>query len=174
MTTVATSFYLISILDDLDEIKVTPSEEVSTFVEETFLKLKDYGNIILTNHIPECLVYIDKLRMEQVIDNVISNSYKYAGTDIYVTFENVDNAENREKDSNNRFIKIIIRDSGPGVSKEDLPLITNKYYRGKGSKDKQGYGLGMYLAKWYMEKQYGGIDYYNDNGFVVELLLAKV
>ena len=32
----------------------------------------------------------------------------------------------------------------------------------------------MYLAKTYMEKQGGGMEYYNDNGFVVELLLRKV
>lgn len=155
-------------LDDLNEIKVTPLEQPSTIVEETFLKLKDSGNIIITNHIPECLVYMDKLRMEQVIDNIISNSYKYANTDIHVSFENIENADKK------RFIKIKIKDDGPGVSDDDLPLITNKYYRGAKTKDKPGYGLGMYLAKWYMEKQNGGIDYYNDNGFVVELLLAKV
>ena len=30
------------------------------------------------------------------------------------------------------------------------------------------------LAKTYMEKQGGGMEYYNENGFVVELLLRKV
>ena len=39
---------------------------------------------------------------------------------------------------------------------------------------RDGYGLGMYLVKWYMEKQGGGMNYYNDNGFVVELLIRKV
>ena len=32
----------------------------------------------------------------------------------------------------------------------------------------------MYLVKWYMEKQGGGLEYYNDGGFVVELLVKKV
>ena len=32
----------------------------------------------------------------------------------------------------------------------------------------------MYLVKWYMEKQGGGLEYYNDRGFVVELLVRKV
>ena len=32
----------------------------------------------------------------------------------------------------------------------------------------------MYLVKLYMEKQGGGFEYYNDNGFVVELLVKKV
>ena len=73
-----------------------------------------------------------------------------------------------------RFIKITIRDNGPGVKEEEMPLIVEKYYRGNNSKEKTGYGLGMYLVKLYMEKQGGGLEYYNDNGFVVELLVKKV
>ena len=72
------------------------------------------------------------------------------------------------------FIKIRIRDHGPGVDKDDLPLIAEKYYRGKNASGNPGYGLGMYLCKMYMSKQGGGMEYYNDNGFVVELLLRKV
>ena len=71
-------------------------------------------------------------------------------------------------------MKITIKDSGKGVKEEDLPLITQKYYRGSNSKQSTGYGLGMYLVKRYMEMQKGGMEYYNDNGFTVELLLKKV
>ena len=102
--------------------------------------------------------------MEQVIDNCVGNSVKYAGTDIHVSFDEVSGG----------YIRVRISDSGPGVSSEDLPLITEKYYRGRGASEKTGYGLGMYLVKLYMEKQGGGIEYYNDNGFTVELLLKKV
>ena len=57
---------------------------------------------------------------------------------------------------------------------DDLPLIAEKYYRGSNTGDETGYGLGMYLAKTYMDRQGGGMEYYNDDGFVVELLLRKV
>ena len=69
---------------------------------------------------------------------------------------------------------MIIRDEGPGVPEDDLPMIVEKYYRGENSKDKSGYGLGMYLVNLYMERQGGGMEYYNDNGFVVELMVRKV
>lgn len=154
-------------LDDLKEVQVIPEETESKWIEECFLKMKDYGNIIIDGHIPQCLVYLDKLRMEQVIDNVVSNSYKYAGTDIHVSFEEV-------KAVPSRFIKVTIRDFGPGVSNEELPLIVEKYYRGKREKNKPGYGLGMYLVNRYMELQHGGLQYHNDGGFVVELFVAKV
>ena len=160
-------------LDDMQEIRIEPKENESVTIESYFEGLKEYGNIIMDNHIPECLVYMDKLRMEQVIDNIVGNSYKYAGTDIHVSFDETEMVlpGNGNKAS---FIKITIRDAGPGVSEDDLPLLTEKFHRGSNAADKQGYGLGLYLANHYMEKQGGGMEYYNDNGFVVELLVKKV
>ena len=72
------------------------------------------------------------------------------------------------------YLKITIRDYGPGADEEDISRLAEKYYRGKAVSDKQGYGLGLYLVDWYMKKQDGGMNYYNDNGFVVELLLRVV
>lgn len=160
-------------LDDMEEIKIEPKENDSLIIESYFASLKEYGNIILDNHIPECLLIFDKLRMEQVIDNIVGNSYKYAGTDIHVSFAETEMLSTA-KGSKNIFIKITIRDSGPGVPEEDLPLLTEKFHRGGNAGDKQGYGLGMYLANHYMEKQGGGMEYYNDHGFVVEILVRKV
>ena len=160
-------------LENLEKVDVVPCEEESVIVEDFFGKLSDYGRIILENHIHPCLVYMDKKRMEQVIDNVISNSGKYAGTDIYVSFSQTEEIPMADG-SSATFIKITIRDNGPGVNPDELPLIAEKYYRGSNSKNAIGYGLGLYLCKTYMDKQKGGMEYYNDNGFVVELLLRKV
>ncbi|MBO4336763.1 MAG: HAMP domain-containing histidine kinase [Lachnospiraceae bacterium] len=154
-------------LEEQGRIEVNPVERLSSMIEDYIGNLKNSGSgstVIMDNHIPECLLYMDSLRMEQVIDNVIGNSRKYAGTDIHVSFDRVSGG----------YVRIRISDSGPGVSDADLPLITEKYYRGKESADKGGYGLGMYLVKLYMEKQGGGVEYYNDNGFTVELLLKRV
>ena len=159
--------------DELDEISVNPKEVESTVIEEFFVSSRDYVNVVFDNHIQECLLYIDKLRMKQVIDNVIGNSIKYAGTDIHVSFSETEGVPNNDG-SKNSFIKVKIRDFGPGVSEEDIPIIVEKFARGKNAEDKSGYGLGLFLVKFYMEKQGGGMNYYNDNGFVVELLVRKV
>ena len=158
--------------DEIDEIKVIARETESTVIESFFESYKDCANIIFDDHIPACLVLIDKLRMKQVIDNVISNSLKYANTDIHVSF--VESEELASKDgSMSKFIKIKIKDEGSGVCDEDLPRIIEKFARGKNAEDKSGYGLGLFLVNFYMEKQGGGMNYYNDNGFVVELLVRK-
>ena len=58
--------------------------------------------------------------MQQIFDNVISNSYKYANTDIEIT-----------SDINEEYLIISIRDFGKGVSNDEIPLLTQKFYRGK-------------------------------------------
>lgn len=160
-------------LEELETVEVNPVEEASTIIEDFLRNLSDYGNIILENDIYSCLVYMDKIRMEQVIDNVVGNSYKYAKTDIRVRFSMTEEMPLADGGSTS-FVKITISDSGPGVGEDDLPLLSEKYYRGKNASGEPGFGLGMYLCRLYMEKQGGGMDYYNDNGFVVELLLRKV
>lgn len=160
-------------LEDMEKIEVNPIEERSDLIEEFIVRMRSYGNIVIHDHIYPCLVYMDRQRMEQVIDNIIGNSCKYAGTDIDVYFSESDDILMSDG-KKGRFLKITIKDHGPGVSADDLPLIAQKYYRGHNSSSQTGYGLGLYLAKTYMDKQGGGMEYYNDDGFVVELLLKKV
>ena len=160
-------------MEDSEKLAVDPKEEFSSLIEDYFRNLRNYGNIIIKNPIPKCLVYMDKKRMEQVIDNIVGNSHKYAGTDIIVSFDEISDYMMPDA-SKSSFIRITVSDSGPGVSEDDLPLIAQKYYRGSNSSDKSGYGLGLYLVKLYMQKQGGDMEYYNDNGFTVRLMLRKV
>ena len=160
-------------LDDIDKLEVKPVETDSRVLTDFFDHLKNYGNIIIENEVPAGIVYMDRLRMEQVIDNVVGNSHKYAGTDIRVKFSET-SVLSSDGESKDNFIRITIKDSGKGVKEDELSLITQKYFRGSNSKETNGYGLGMYLVKRYMEMQYGGMEYFNDNGFTVQLLLKKV
>ncbi|MBQ4522309.1 MAG: HAMP domain-containing histidine kinase [Lachnospiraceae bacterium] len=150
-------------LEELQALKVEVTEESSLCIEEMFLDLKYYGEMILENSIPECLLYMDKLRLEQVVDNIVNNSFKYAKTAIYVSFEEKDNG-----------IYVTIRDKGPGVPEEELILVKEKFYRGSNTKGKSGSGLGLYLAENFMSQMQGGIDCYNEDGFVTVLFLRKV
>lgn len=150
-------------LEELTVLKVEPTEESSLCIEEMFSDLQYYGEMKLMGKVPECLVYMDKLRLQQVIDNCLNNAWKYAGTPVEITFQE------QEKG-----IRIQIRDKGKGVPEEELPLILEKFYRGSNTKGKEGSGLGLYLAKLFMEQMKGDMDCYNENGFVVELFLQKV
>jgi signal transduction histidine kinase len=106
---------------------------------------------------------MDKLRLTQVIDNIVNNSFKYAKTRVDVSFAEKENG-----------VTIEIRDTGTGVSQEELVLITEKYFRGSNAKGATGSGLGLYLAKSFMEQMRGSMECHNDGGFVVTLFLQKV
>lgn len=149
-------------LEELEVLKIEPKEELTTILPDMFLDLNHYGKIHVQNELPGCLIYCDRLRLNQVIDNIVNNSYKYAGTDIEVAFHE------RE-----HFIEIEIRDFGNTLSPTNMPLIFEKYYRGENASNQSGSGLGLYLAKLFMEGMKGEIECKLEGGFVVKLNIKK-
>ena len=154
-------------LDDLDELKVTPREESSLIIEDMLGDLRFYGTVEQKGNVPECLILVDKLRLEQVIDNIAGNSFKYAGTPLEVEYK-----------SGSDNIRVILSDRGPGVPEDELSLLTSKFYRGSAAEQssKEGSGLGLYLASRFMEKMGGGIEVRNreGGGFTAEIIIRKV
>ena len=148
-----------SALEELGEFRVSCSDEFSSVIGEIISKYDD-RELVRMSEIPQLIIHIDKLRLSQVIGNIIYNSYKYAGTEIMVDFR-VDNG----------FLEISVSDNGTGVSDDEIELITNKFYRGKAHGDKEGSGLGLYIAKILMEKMGGELSVRNDNGLCVTLFI---
>lgn len=150
-------------LEELTVLKVEPLEESSRCLQDMLQEAHYYGKMILAGDIPECLIYVDALRLQQVLDNCLNNAWKYAGTAIEVTF--------REEEAG---IWIKIKDEGKGVPEEELPFLAEKFYRGSNAKGKDGSGLGLHLSKVFMQKMQGDIEYYNEDGFVVQIYIRKV
>ena len=151
-----------STLEDLGVFKVTVSDEEALILDEIVKKYDDRG-LSVSTPIPEVLIRVDRRRMSQVIGNIISNSYKYAGTQINIVYKLVD-----------EFLEMRICDQGPGVPEEELSLITNKFYRGKQwvESGEDGSGLGLYIARMLMEKMDGELLPMNTgDGFGITLLI---
>ena len=149
-------------LDELGELKVKPKDEYASSLETLFSRM-DHEGIIHQGEIPECMIYMDLIRMEQVINNIISNAYKYAKTPIEVTYS-----------YKTGYLQVEVKDYGKGVPEEELPLIFNKFYRGKGKQvqEQVGAGLGLYISKTLMEKMAGEMSCTNvEDGFIVSLLI---
>jgi signal transduction histidine kinase len=150
-------------LEELQELKVTVTEQSSRLLFD-LIKKADYNNQVTISKICECLILIDELRLAQVIDNVISNSYKYADTSIEVSTQ-----------MKGRYLEVVFKDFGLGVPEEERPLIFNKFYRAKNSVNKNGTGLGLYISKYIMNKMLGEIDCENtEDGFIMILKLKMV
>ena len=151
-----------STLNDLGEFRVSPADEESEILRE-IVRSFDNKNLVIMEDIPAVVINIDKKRMAQVIGNVIANSYKYADTVIDISYVMVD-----------RFLEMSIRDHGPGVPANELDLITNKFYRGKDweNTDKDGNGMGLYIAKTLMKKMSGDLIAESDgDGLLIKLII---
>ena len=146
-------------LEELEELKVTNSTISSQLISDMLLHA-DYQKAADIGPIPECLILTDPLRLSQVLDNIISNSYKYAGTRICITFHLAS------------ALLIDITDYGPGVLPEELPLLTHKYFRGINSKTEQGTGIGLYISAYFMNRMGGSLEFSNSKeGFTARLII---
>lgn len=146
-----------SALEDLGEFKVKCSDENSAVIAEIISGYDDRG-LVRIPEIPRVIVHIDKRRLSQVIGNIIFNSYKYAGTPIDISFR-----------LDESFLEVSISDSGSGVPEDEIALITNKFYRGREHSDKEGSGLGLYIARILMDKMGGELSVRSENGLCVTL-----
>ena len=152
-----------SSVQDINEIDVNPGIQPSDIISR-LIGNSDYLNRAGSFEIPECSVFFDKLRLQQVFDNIFMNSYKYADTDITV------NAE-----ISGDYLVVKVADKGPGVKEEEIPLLKEKYRRGSNTVEKEGAGLGLYLANYFMEKMDGQLALKNSNpGFEVSVYIRCV
>lgn len=152
-----------SSVSDITEIDVNASNYNSKILSD-LIHNSDYFNKLNSFEIPNCNVFIDRIRMQQVFDNIINNSYKYAKTKIDIDIS-----------MDSEFLKISFRDYGEGVSDMDLPLLKEKFKRGRNVKDEDGAGLGLHLANYFMEKMNGHLELSNsDPGFKVEVFIRII
>jgi signal transduction histidine kinase len=106
------------------------------------------------------MIKADKLRIIEVIDNLLNNSVKFTERGQIVISV-------REK---SRLVIIKIIDTGTGIDDKDHKKIFSKFY----TTDKLGTGLGLYISRIIVEKHSGRIEgRNNENGvgstFTIEL-----
>jgi len=152
-----------SSINEITEIDVNPSNYNSSILKQ-LIKNADYLNRTNEIEVPNCNIYIDKMRMQQTFDNIINNSYKYANTKIDINIELIED-----------YLKIEFRDYGSGVDEFDLPLLKEKYKRGSNVTDEDGAGLGLHLANYFMENMNGKLELANANpGFIVKIYIRLI
>lgn len=150
-------------LEELQELNVESKEQKSSIIDE-IINYADYLKKVQKEKIKECLIYADKNRLTQIIDNIISNSYKYADTDIII-----------KSYFNKEYLFVEFRDFGSGVKAIELPLLLHKFYRAENSKGKAGSGLGLYTSCYFMNQMKGDIFCENTkNGFKTTIVLKLV
>ena len=138
--------------------------EVKSGLVTDMIRNSDYLRKTGDFSIPSCSIFADKLRLQQSFDNIFMNSYKYADTDITIDAYIKD-----------EYLVIEISDKGPGVSENELPLLKEKYKRGKDAVSRDGAGLGLYLTDYFLTNMDGRLELKNaDPGFKAILYLRTI
>ncbi|MCP3143188.1 hybrid sensor histidine kinase/response regulator [Pyxidicoccus xibeiensis] len=79
----------------------------------------------------------DRLRLEQVLSNLLTNAFKYgSGRPVHVQLREQDDA-----------LLLTVRDHGIGISPQDHARIFNRFVRADGAREADGLGLGLFIAK---------------------------
>ncbi len=118
----------------------------------------------------------DRDQIVQVIQNLIDNAIKYAGRGGRVSIELTGSLTTEDAvalrkphaarlslltpdHADERYAAIRVGDSGPGIKREHLPRLTERFYRVEGQKsgERLGTGLGLAIVKHIMNRHHGGL-----------------
>jgi signal transduction histidine kinase len=98
-------------------------------------------------------IYGDETRIRQIVFNIVTNSIKFTPSGGWISII----AKNIGDDK----ISIIVEDTGQGIAKSDIPNVFKKFQK---SKTKGGTGLGLSVAKNFVELHGGKIDIESEEG----------
>lgn len=99
----------------------------------------------------------DAKRFRQIIDNLLSNSLKFAYEKSEISIKTK---------CENEFFYFEIKDNGEGISKENQSKLFKFFSQanGKNTKHKEGYGIGLSLCKRFVELHKGDITFNSEKG----------
>ncbi|WP_412467955.1 PAS domain S-box protein [Pedobacter sp. KLB.chiD] len=117
-------------------------------MKESFLQA--HPEHILTIEMPEeSFVHADRMRLEQVLTNLLNNAVKYSPLQKTIELKvfHMDNA-----------VHTSVKDFGPGISEENQRYIFGQFYQAKEHRDSSsGLGLGLFISKDIIERHGGEI-----------------
>jgi signal transduction histidine kinase len=121
---------------------------------EQFQIPAEAAGVRLTAELPqECLADVDRVQIERMITNLLSNALKFTPEGGQVTMS---------LQVQPTFVEMVVEDNGRGIPTEHLPHIFDRFYRvpGKGTapSPEQGLGLGLSFVAWIVKAHNGKIE----------------
>jgi len=133
----------------LQKARLDLSNLVADVVDQFQIPYEE-ARVRLTAQLPrECLAEVDRIQIERMISNLLSNAMKFtpAGGEVRVGLANRDGG-----------IELTVEDTGLGIAQDHLPHIFDRFYRVPGrdsSGPERGLGLGLSFVAW-IAKAHGG------------------
>ncbi|MFH0874551.1 MAG: ATP-binding protein [archaeon] len=135
---------------EFDFVDTDLNEIVNSVISKNSVTFKKL-NMSIVNKLPNVLslVYIDKLRITEVFENLIMNATKFMDPGGVVEFYARENGE---------FMEIRVKDNGIGIEQEHIKKLFQEFYKVDSARNpKSGTGLGLSICKRLVEKHGGKI-----------------
>ena len=139
----------------IEKTKFDLNEKMNNVIKDLVVKDKTDRKQDIEFNSPfkdQIMVYADKIRIYQVISNLLRNALKFTPNGkITITLEKTER-------NNKKFISVRIKDDGKGIDPQVLPMLFKKFV----TKSESGTGLGLYISKNIVEAHGGIIRGYNN------------
>ncbi len=139
--------------------EMTNMDELITHVKSVFQKSVTDEGFVVSLSIPERLpeLVVDQDAIQQVLYNLLDNSYKYSGNSKKIILE-------AKKDG--KSVEISVRDFGIGIQRDDRNKIFDRFYRGGNelTRSIQGSGIGLTIVKKIIEAHHGTVSFESTPG----------
>lgn len=170
----------LSLIDDMLLLESLDAGNLKLNVEESDLQaiagetidlvsnLAHAKNITVENRCESIILSVDRARLRQVLVNLLANAIKFSkqGSPIQIKSEH-----------RNKFVRISVIDSGPGISKQASSKLFQKFVQTQEGKSAGGTGLGLAIARLITEAHAGLIGVESTEGggssFWIELPVKK-
>lgn len=160
----------LSVIESKNIMKVEDLDlfEMIELVTENIKTNYPSKKIQLTSDIQLTTIKGDQRLIEQVLSNLVDNACKYSGDNISVKISTF---------SKNNLGYIAVADNGPGISKEHIQRVFERFYRVDPSREtSRGTGLGLSIVKHIISKHGGRIwaesEDSGGSNFIIELPIA--
>ena len=143
------------VLDEVDLVELLPQ-----WIHD-FKPPQDRQGPQLECELPQARVRLDKQKMEQALNNVLSNAYKYSPSGDEVRVRIVCSADSGQSPG---AVGIEVVDHGIGLTPEQLKRVGERFWRADASGNIPGTGLGMTIVKEITELHGGSLQLQSEPG----------
>jgi heavy metal sensor kinase len=142
----------------LQKSRLDLAEVAADLVEQFQIPAEAAGVRLTTNLGRNCAVDADRVQVERMITNLLSNALKFTPEGGAVTVS----VRPPAAGAHNGRVELAVEDTGRGIPPEHLPRIFDRFYRitGSGSapSPEQGIGLGLSFVAWIAHAHHGTVD----------------
>lgn len=118
-------------------------------------RAKQEGKELILEGDEQSLLVCDRIWLTEAIGNLVKNALDHTnqGDRVLLRWQ-----------QSPCLTKIVVEDTGNGIHPEDLYHVFKRFYRSRFSKEAQGAGLGLPLAKSIIEAHQGSIEVHSESG----------